>query len=197
MSAPTTGAPMSIAEHALQRSRMSWEEYLRLPEKPKAEYVDGEVVVTPPVTAAHGVAAVCVGSALRAALPHLLVMTEVGVALPRNRLRAPDLMVVEAMPEGAWVSETPVLVVEVLSPSTRTEDTVRKAHEYAAGGIGQYWIVDPEAGVLEVFEQVEDGGGGWDRLLRLDSASPAGEVAVADHGVVALDVREVLPGSFV
>jgi len=187
---------MSVTEHGLQRLRMSWEDYLRLPEKPKAEYVDGEVIVTPPVAPAHGVAAIRLGAVVQAALPHLLVMTEVGVALPRNRLRAPDVMVVQTMPKGRWVTDVPVLVVEVLSPSTRTEDLVRKSHEYATAGIGQYWVVDPEAGVLEVFANVDAGAAGWERLLRLDGGSPAAEVQVAEHGTVPLDVREVLPGSF-
>lgn len=42
MSEPILGAAMSVAEHGLQRLRMSWEDYLLLPEKPKAEWVDGE-----------------------------------------------------------------------------------------------------------------------------------------------------------
>lgn len=174
----------------LQRLRMSWEAYLRLPEKPKAEYVDGEVVVTPPVTVAHGIATVAVGQALSAALPRLIVVGEVGLALPRNRLRAPDLMVVERRPETTWVADAPVLVVEVLSPSTRLEDLVRKSTEYAEGGVGQYWVVDPEARVIEVLGNVD---GEWDILLRLDEHTTTGEVAVGEHGVVRLDLDVIVP----
>ena len=40
---------------ALERLHMSWEEYLRLPDQPKAEWVDGEVVVLmSPVGYDHG-----------------------------------------------------------------------------------------------------------------------------------------------
>lgn len=180
---------MSVVEPALQRFRMSWEEYLELPEKPRAEWVDGEVVVTPPVSADHGLATARLTIVLGSALPQLSLMTEVGVKLPRNRLRAPDLMATEVRPEGTWVTEPPVLVVEVLSRSTRSEDTVRKSAEYAEGGIGQYWLLDPELRALDVFTNTE---GGWDLLLHLDDGIPVGEVVVGEHGTVRLDVRELL-----
>ncbi len=174
----------------LQRLRRSWEEYLRFPEKPKAEYVDGEVVVTPPVSVVHGIATVALGRALSDGLPQLIVLGEVGLALPRNRLRAPDLMVVEHRPDKTWVTDAPVLVVEVLSPSTRLEDLVRKSAEYAEGGAGQYWVVDPEARVIEVLSNVD---GEWDTLLRLDEHTKTGEVVVGDHGVVRLDLDVIVP----
>ncbi len=182
---------MSIAEHELQRFRMSWEEYLRLPEKPKAEFVDGEVVVSPPTSFEHGDAVGELLVVLRTTLSPLHAVTAVGVPLPRNRLRAPDVMVVERRPEGRWVTDPPVLVVEVLSPSTRSEDTMRKSREYLAAGIGQCWIVDPEARAIDVFAAVD---GEWERLLRLDASRPVGEVVVGDHGTVALDVRDIIAG---
>ncbi|MFB9311608.1 Uma2 family endonuclease [Nocardioides plantarum] len=181
---------MSVAEHGLQRLRMSWDDYLLLPEKPKAEWVDGEVVVSPPVSFDHGEAVGGLMVALRTALPDLRTVTEVGVHLPRNRVRAPDLMVVDRRPEGRWVTQTPVLVVEVLSPSTRSEDTMRKSREYLSAGILQYWIVDPEAHAIDVFEAA---GGDWERVLRLDEATPTGEVVVGAHGTVPLDLRDVVP----
>jgi len=35
-------------------------------------------------------------------------------------------------------------VTEVTSPATRTIDLVEKAQDYAAAGIPEYWVVDPE-----------------------------------------------------
>ncbi|WP_367992328.1 Uma2 family endonuclease [Nocardioides eburneus] len=172
----------------LQHLRMSWEEYLQLPEKPKAEWVDGEVVVSPPVGQPHGVSTLRLGARLLECLPGLVVMTEVGVRLPRNRVRAPDLMVVEHRTDERFVTDPPVLVVEVLSPSTRSEDTIRKSMEYAAGGVGQYWILDPELRALDIHANRD---GAWQPLLHLDEARPIGEVTVAGH-VVSLDLGDVL-----
>jgi Uma2 family endonuclease len=58
----------------------------------------------------------------------------------------PDIMVIPR--PGAPIARfegVPLLVVEVLSPSTRSSDTVTKRDAYAHAGIGHYWIVDPDA----------------------------------------------------
>jgi len=55
-------------------------------------------------------------------------------------VRVPDVLVFRERVDDTLVTETPLLVVEVLSPSTRSEDTIRKAPEYA--GAGQFWVVD-------------------------------------------------------
>jgi len=183
-------AEMSVPGAGLRRLRMSWEEFLELPGDLRTEWVDGEVVVSPPVGGDHGVATTRLGAVLTAALPGLLVGTEVGVWLPRNRLRGPDLVAFASMPATRFLEETPVLVVEVLSPSTRAEDTIRKSPEYASAGISQYWVVDPEARSLEVFSNVD---GRWEPQLRLDEQHPTGEVTVGEHGVVPLDLAWILP----
>lgn len=42
----------------------------------------------------------------------------------------------------------PSLVVEVLSPSTRTKDMVYKLNLYMLSGVKEYWVVDPEKDVV-------------------------------------------------
>jgi Uma2 family endonuclease len=43
----------------------------------------------------------------------------------------------------------PDLVVEVISPSSRSKDSVQKLHDYAAIGVPEFWLLDPEARTLE------------------------------------------------
>jgi Uma2 family endonuclease len=43
----------------------------------------------------------------------------------------------------------PDLVIEVISPSSRSKDSVRKLHDYASLEIPEYWLLDPEARTLE------------------------------------------------
>jgi Uma2 family endonuclease len=43
----------------------------------------------------------------------------------------------------------PDLAIEVISPSSRSKDSVRKLHDYASIGVPEYWLVDPEARTLE------------------------------------------------
>ena len=49
----------------------------------------------------------------------------------------------------------PLLVVEVVSPNQASRDYRYKRSEYAARGIAEYWIVDPIAQKVTVFEWVE------------------------------------------
>lgn len=183
------GGVMVVAEKGLLRLRMSWEEFLAYPSE-RAEWVDGEVVVSPPVGPGHALAATGLIVALKSALPDLFVMSEVGVRLPHNRLRGPDITVTDTRPEATWVETAPVLVVEILSPSTRTEDTVRKGPEYAEAGVGQFWVVDPDHRSIDVFTNAE---GRWEPLLHLDQQHPTGSVQVGEHGVVSIDLAAVVP----
>lgn len=177
------------AEEPLRRVRMSWEDYVGLPDHPRSEWVDGEAVIdVAPVGFDHGDAVMRLGGHLGALFPDHFVVTEVGIWLPRNRLRAPDLMLVRKRPAETWVSDAPLLVVEVPSRATRAEDTVRKSIDYARGGIGQYWVVDPQLHAIDLWHLVD---GEWELLARVDEKHPTAEVELA--GVkVPLDIDAIL-----
>ena len=51
----------------------------------------------------------------------------------------------------------PSLVVEVLSPSTRTLDMVRKRNDYGRIGVRELWLIDPEIPQALVARAPEDG----------------------------------------
>lgn len=173
---------------ALKRVQMSFQEWRELPAKPKSEWVDGEAVVSPPASFAHQMASFRLTTLLHVALPGLVVVQDVGVELPNNRVRVPDILVLERAPEGFLVTDPPRLVVEILSPSTRGEDTVRKSGEYATAGIGQYWLLDPELRALDVYANTS---GGWTPLLHLDDQAPDGQVAV-DGVLVRLRLSDLM-----
>ena len=58
----------------------------------------------------------------------------------------PDLLVIcdasEKINEKGRYEGIPTLVIEVLSPSTRSKDMVSKLNTYMLGGCREYWIVD-------------------------------------------------------
>lgn len=174
---------------ALQRIPMSWEEYLRTPEHPRYEWLDGVAVMVPDPTLDHQHFLHRLTNLLERSLPDLFVVGPANLKLPRNRVRIPDLVVLRQRERGLFVETVPVLVAEVLSPSTRTEDTMRKSGEYAEAGIGQYWLLDPEAYRLDVLVNVE---GEWEQVELFDERRPAGAVRVEDHGEVPVDLAALL-----
>lgn len=57
--------------------------------------------------------------------------------------------------KGVWHG-APALIVEVISPSSVKRDRIDKFILYEANGVREYWIVDPEGLVLEVYA-LQDG----------------------------------------
>jgi Uma2 family endonuclease len=51
---------------------------------------------------------------------------------------------------GRYWRGAPDLVVEILSPSTASDDRGVKFEVYQKHGVGEYWLVDPEAKFVEV-----------------------------------------------
>jgi Uma2 family endonuclease len=168
---------------------MSLEDYFALPEGTRAEWVDGEVIVSPPPHLRHQAAGSRLLAVLASALPGLAVLYEPGVRIGADKYRIPDLAVLRSVEDAVFAEQTPVLVVEILSASSRGEDTLRKSAEYAAAGVGQYWIVDRDHYSLTV---LGNNGAGWDLLLELGEGEPTGSVAVGDDGTVELDLAELL-----
>jgi Uma2 family endonuclease len=181
--------PLPTEVDRLVRVPLPFEDYLSLPEGHRAEYVDGVAIVSPSALASHQRISRRLANLLEASCPTLFVVEAVGVWTGERRSRIPDVLATETPFEGSWADAAPVLVVEVLSPSTRREDTLRKSGEYRDAGISQYWIVDREHRSVTV---LQDNGRGWDVVLDLDDDSPAGTVVVGEHGRVVLDLDTLL-----
>lgn len=191
---------MSVdAEHqvvevgGMHRERMSYEEWLALPEKPKAEWVDGWAVwsLMPP-TPAHGRSQVKLGIFFDKVLPELFGHAETYYRVAPNKVRIPDFMLLTYETDVREIEGAVVVLVEVLSPSTQGQDTVVKSDEYLRAGVGQYWLLDPVARTVAVYDS---SSGGWDELLLLSEQRPAGTVTVGAYGTIEVDLRELLPGS--
>ena len=128
------------------------------PEK-KMEFINGAVVMHSPVKWRH-----CEASDLLFQLLSIhvnrrglgrAVHEKLMVALTRNDYE-PDVAfyrqeVVSRFTADQMKFPAPDFVAEVLSPSTEATDRRLKKRDYAAHGIGEYWIVDPEAQTIEQF----------------------------------------------
>ena len=111
------------------------------------ELIDGSLIVTPPPGSVHQLV---VGALYRglwsARRPGTVVLTAPidYVPEPTTSLQ-PDVVVVEEAEVGEIrLTRVPLLVVEVVSPSSRRHDLGSKRLAYAAAGVPSYWLVDPE-----------------------------------------------------
>ena len=70
----------------------------------------------------------------------------------------PDLYVICELqdPKQRAFQGAPGFVVEILSPSTRSHDMVRKFRKYRNAGVKEYWIIDPENRKVIVFDFSKD-----------------------------------------
>ena len=120
------------------------------------EVIDGELCVSPAPSWWHQLAV----SNLHGILwPFIrlhdlgkIVTAPLGVVLDPEDGVEPDLVYVSRermnIISDRGIEGAPDLVVEVLSPSTRSRDLGIKLRRYAAAGVPQYWTLDPEARVL-------------------------------------------------
>lgn len=124
------------------------------------ELIEGEVIVSPAPSAEHQ-------RILRQVVRLLLRAMDAGYGLAyfapihvifdlaEHNTAEPDAFFILAerrhIITKSVVRGAPDLVVEVLSPSTRTHDRRTKHQLYARFGVPYYWIFDPELQVVQVF----------------------------------------------
>lgn len=114
------------------------------------EVIDGVVLVSPPDRFAHADRVLGVATALRVAAPAGISVVGPSYAVhydpgfPKDFV-LPDVLVARTEDCGDdGIRVAPLLVVEVLSRSTRRRDRGEKRDIYAELGVPHYWLVDPE-----------------------------------------------------
>jgi Uma2 family endonuclease len=119
------------------------------------ELVDGTLVVTPSPSHRHQRCSLRLAVLLHEECPGDLevVAAPFDIALAEDTIMQPDLLVARRKDfTDKDLSGVPVLVIEILSASTRQVDLHLKRARYEAAGCPSYWIVDPEAPSIVVLE---------------------------------------------
>ena len=145
----------------------------------KYELIRGELFVTPAPTDHHETIAARLARLLD---PYVATQGLGFVYRPRAILRRegsevePDLMVRQPQPDrrATWdQAPLPLLIVEILSDSTRRRDREHKRDFYLDVGVAEYWIVDPEGRTITSIVRGRDDVVAADRI----TWSPAGAAA--------------------
>lgn len=119
------------------------------------ELLDGVLVVSPSPSFGHQSMTLLLWRQLRdTAPPDLYVMCgPYDWRITENRSFEPDVLVA---PRGDYrqraIYVPPLLVVEVISPGSKTYDRRVKFDFYQESGVPSYWILDPKAATLTAYE---------------------------------------------
>ena len=145
-------------------TRSPWEQFDALPDDTKAELIDGELVYAMPVNERHNAAQLFIQTVLS------LYVVKQGLGRVFADQFEMRLGLQRFVPDASFVRtehldrvlptriEGPAdLVVEVLSPDSAARDRGVKLRDYAAAGVQEYWLLDPETERIEVYARQPDG----------------------------------------
>jgi Uma2 family endonuclease len=140
----------------------------------KAEFINGEVIMHSPATTRH----TRVRMHLSRLLSSFVETRKLGLVLDEKALvcltrndYGPDVLFF-GVDKAALIEPSQLLfpapdfIAEVLSETTAHQDRGVKFRDYAAHGVTEYWLVDPQSEILEQYELVNAG-----YVLRLKSGS--------------------------
>jgi Uma2 family endonuclease len=148
----------ALADERQRRERF----YEEVTEESKAEFINGQVVMHSPAKYQHTNAVQNLLALLRAHVQrHQLGWVggeKVLVCLTRNDYE-PDVVFFGREKAAQFTKRqmkfpAPDLAVEVVSESTEHMDRNLKFEDYAAHGVREYWIVDPETERVEQYELI-------------------------------------------
>jgi len=138
--------------------------YERMTEEQKTEFINGEIIVHSPVKYRHSKA----GDNLYVLLHAYIRKHQLGfvghekilIALTRNDYE-PDICFFRHTKAQFFTPDQmkfppPDFIVEILSPSTAENDRGIKRIDYAAHGVAEYWIIDPDTRFVEQYLLEED-----------------------------------------
>lgn len=137
------------------------EEFAAFVERPENagrffELDEGEIIESPPPKPPHGFVSINVGAILwnycRRRGRGYVFSNDTGVLLGRDpdTIRGPDIMLYDddakaddIVSDSSYLETPPVLAVEILSPSNRYSQIVRKVNQYLTAGVQIVWVIDP------------------------------------------------------
>jgi len=168
-------------------SKLSYPEFLAwCDEDTRAEWVEGEVIMLSPASRRHQE----IFRFLSSILGLYVQARDLGTVLTApfqmyleklQRGREPDLLFIskDRLPllKETYLDGPADLVIEIVSPESQLRDQREKRAEYAAAGIKEYWLIDPDRQEFE--------------LNRLDRQGRYHPVAPDPQGFYP---SEVLPG---
>jgi Uma2 family endonuclease len=184
---------------AQRHQTISWKEYLSWPRDERFELIDGEpYAMSPAPRREHQRLLTELTRQVANALQHepcdvypapFDVKLSPREADERPTVVQPDLTVVcdEAKLTEQGVTGPPDLVVEIVSPDTGFHDRGRKFDLYERYGVAEYWIVEPNEKLIEVY-RLENS-----RFLRAGVSGPEESLKSVAVPAIEIDLSALFP----
>ena len=128
-------------------------------ENQKMEFINGEIIFHSPVKKEHNSATGKIYKLLDTFADKYVLgyvgIEKILVSLTRNDYEPDVCFFGQAkatnLKRGQMRFPAPDLAVEVLSPSTEKYDRETKFQDYAAHGVGEYWVIDADREIVEQY----------------------------------------------
>jgi Uma2 family endonuclease len=140
--------------------KLTYDDYLNLPDDGRRhEIIDGEHYMTPSPQTRHQI----VSRNLERILLNYAEENDCGqildapvdVVLSDTTIVQPDILFVrkerEHIIKRNFIEGAPDLIIEIISPGSERLDRHTKMKHYAMFGVGEYWLIDYEARILEQY----------------------------------------------
>jgi Uma2 family endonuclease len=161
----TLSQPTALDEFPLGKIcpslRMTEEEFVAwATDEVRAEWVDGEVILMPPVSLIHTRQTLWLSKLLSEFVERRHLGEVLGPEFmirfgSQRRRRVPDLLFVSTERSGQLrpnhLEGPPDLSMEIVSPDSQSRDRRDKYLEYEKAGVREYWIVDPLSQTVEAY----------------------------------------------
>ena len=187
--------------------RLTEAEYLKIeraaPDGPRHEFVDGRMIEMPGSSRRHNLIAPRIWQSLQALIaareaaapPREIYLNDMRLRVPSGRFRYPDVMVAPSPPvllDGEQDTVlNPVIIVEILSPTTADTDRTAKLAEYRAiSSLTDYLLIDQDTPAAE--HHAREPGGEW-RTVEKSVAEDGLDAALTLHGLGRLKLAPLYP----
>ncbi|MCL2074360.1 MAG: Uma2 family endonuclease [Marinilabiliaceae bacterium] len=153
--------------------RYSYADYLTWIDDIRRELIDGFINMMAGTSILHGKISKNITWYLESAIRKFkgnceLFYAPIDVLLPKNNETENDKIYNVVQPDifvvcGEWKGDNnayrgvPDMVVEIVSPSSRKKDTIKKFQLYQEAGVREYWIVDPKVNSITTYIMLENG----------------------------------------
>ena len=154
---------MSIVVNSV--TKLTYDDYIHFPDDGnRHEIIDGVHHMSPAPETYHQTLSRRIQFRLYQALEEqgkaLVFNAPTDVQLSKTDIVQPDILVISES-RKTIISPTkilgpPDLVIEILSPSTIDRDVSLKLSLYEQSGVPEYWVVDPEAHTVTVYQRETD-----------------------------------------